>query len=82
MHNPESTEILGYLRLREVLELIPISRSVWWEGISRGIYPSPIKLSPGTTAWRVADIKALIDRINTHGSPCVHAPQTSSGEVK
>ncbi len=29
-----------------------------------GIYPVPVKLGPNTTAWRVEDIRELIERIN------------------
>ena len=57
----------GYLRLPDVLRLIPVSKSSWWLGIQRGVYPKPVKLSARTTAWRVADIQMLIDRIDTQG---------------
>ena len=48
------------LRLRSVLEIIPISKSSWWAGIKSGRYPKPVKLGPKTTAWRAEDIHALI----------------------
>lgn len=50
------------LRLPQVLELIPISKSAWWAGVRSGRYPKPIKLSPRTTVWRAEDIRALIER--------------------
>jgi predicted DNA-binding transcriptional regulator AlpA len=40
---------------------IPISRSSWWAGVQQGRYPKPVKLGPRITAWRVEDIKALIE---------------------
>jgi hypothetical protein len=30
------------------------------EGIRSGKYPKPLKLGPGTTVWRVEDIRRLI----------------------
>lgn len=54
----------GFLRLPEVLSLIPISATVWWEGVRTGRYPKGIKLSARTTAWRVEDIKALIQTLS------------------
>ncbi|MDX8378297.1 MAG: AlpA family phage regulatory protein [Mariprofundales bacterium] len=52
----------GFLRLRKVLEIYPVSRTCWLSGIRKGIFPKGIKLSEGTVAWRVSDIKALIEK--------------------
>lgn len=52
----------GFLRLPEVLALIPVSKSTWWAGIKDGRFPAPVKLGPRTTAWRAEDIRALIAR--------------------
>ena len=41
--------------------LIPVSRSSWWAGVKSGRFPQPVKLGPRTTAWRVEDIRRLID---------------------
>jgi predicted DNA-binding transcriptional regulator AlpA len=51
----------GYLRLPEVLALFPVSKSTWWAGIKKGRYPVGVKLSERTTAWRVEDIRKLIE---------------------
>ena len=51
---------LGFLRLPEVLEIIPIGKSSWWSGVKTGRYPKPVKLGPRTTAWRASDIEALV----------------------
>lgn len=61
----------GLFRLRQVIgdpdaeppipAIIPVSASSWWAGVKSGRYPKPIKLGPRTTAWRVADIRALIE---------------------
>ncbi len=50
----------GFLRLPQVLALIPISRSAWWAGIREGKFPRGIKLGSKTTVWRAEDIRALI----------------------
>lgn len=52
------------LRLPQVLTLIPISRSAWWAGCKSGRYPKPVKLGPRTTAWRAADIAALLEQLS------------------
>ena len=53
----------GFVRLPQVLAVIPVSKTQFWEGIKTGKYPSPIKLGPRTTAWRVEDIRGLIERL-------------------
>lgn len=63
---------IGYLRLPQIIgnpkaqppipAVIPISKSAWWQGIRDGRFPAPIKLGPRTTAWRVEDIRALIEQ--------------------
>jgi prophage regulatory protein len=68
----------GYLRLSQIIgnpracppipSIIPVSKSSWWLGVSAGKYPSPVKLGPKTTAWKVEDIRDLIERINQGGA--------------
>jgi len=53
--------VVGLLRLPQVLELIPVSKSTWWLGVKENRFPQPVKLGPRTTAWRVEDIRALIE---------------------
>lgn len=50
----------GYARLPQILAVIPVCKSTWWNGVKSGRYPKPVKLGPRTTAWRVSDIRALI----------------------
>lgn len=56
-----STDIL--LRLPKVLEVFPVGRSTYLEGVRSGIYPQPVRLSPRCVAWRASEIQALIERI-------------------
>jgi predicted DNA-binding transcriptional regulator AlpA len=56
---------IGFLRLSAILAPtgpIPVSRSTWWQGVKTGRYPKPVKLGPRITAWRVEDIRVLIER--------------------
>ena len=51
----------GFVRLPQILSLIPIRRSAWWAGIREGKFPKGIKLGTKTTVWRAEDIRALIN---------------------
>ena len=51
----------GFLRLNQVLELLPIGKSTFWAGIKSGRFPKPVKLGPRTSAWRREDILALLE---------------------
>jgi prophage regulatory protein len=55
----------GFVRLASILAPrgpIPVSKSTWWAGVKAGRFPRPVKLGPNTTAWRVEDIRSLIER--------------------
>ncbi len=66
-HLPET----GFLRVAQICGdrrtntpgLIPVSRATWWAGVKSGRFPQPVKLSEGTTAWRVEDLRALIESL-------------------
>jgi predicted DNA-binding transcriptional regulator AlpA len=54
----------GFVRFSAILAPtgpIPVSKSTWWAGVKSGRYPKPVKLGPRITAWRVEDIRALIE---------------------
>ena len=62
----------GFLRLRQIIgnpkaeppipAVIPVSKSTWWAGVASGRYPKPVRtLGLRITAWRVEDIRALIE---------------------
>jgi predicted DNA-binding transcriptional regulator AlpA len=65
----------GYLRLPQIIgkpstksapaipALIPVSKSTWWSGVRTGRYPKPVKLGERITAWKVEDIRTLIERV-------------------
>lgn len=49
------------LRLKQVLTVFPVSRSMWYQGVKDGVYPKGVKIGPKAVAWRSSEIKALID---------------------
>jgi prophage regulatory protein len=53
----------GFLRLPQVLQFIPVSRSAWWAGVKSGRYPKSVKISAHITAWRAEDIRILIQAV-------------------
>lgn len=58
---PSSLHLEGVLRLPQVLDLFPVSRSTWWQGIKDGRYPKPLRLGPRSVGWRVQDVRKLIE---------------------
>jgi len=56
---------IGFLRLKQVLQIIPISKSHWWAGVKEGRFPQSIKLGARTTCWRVEDIRNLVEQLGT-----------------
>jgi len=62
----------GYVRLPQIIgnryatppvpPVIPVSRSTWWAWVKAGKAPPGTKLGPRITAWRVEDIRKLIER--------------------
>lgn len=51
----------GYLRIKQVLQFIPVSKSTWWAGVKDGRFPKGEKLTPRVTVWRAEDIRKLIN---------------------
>lgn len=60
-----TTPITGFLRLPQVLSLIPVSKSLWFQMVREGRAPKPVKIGTRCTAWRAADIEAYIESITT-----------------
>lgn len=61
----------GFVRLAQIVgdpkanppipAIIPVSRATWWAGVKSGRFPQSVKLGPRMTAWRVEDIRTLIE---------------------
>lgn len=54
----------GFVRLPQVLSVIPVCKTSWWKGVKSGRYPKPVKLSPRCTAWKAEDIHSLIRQLS------------------
>ncbi len=47
------------LRLPEVLQIVPVSKSCWWNWVATGKAPAPVRLGTRCTCWRYVDVVAL-----------------------
>ena len=56
----------GFLRLKDVLTILPISRAAWYSGIQSGRYPPSVSLGGRrSVGWPTSAIKTLIDELTT-----------------
>lgn len=65
----------GFLRLKQIVgdpkaeppipAILPISRTSFLNGVKSGKYPKAVKLGERTTAWRVEDIRELINSVGS-----------------
>lgn len=60
-------EIDRLLRLKDVLKIVPVSKSTWWAWCAQGVAPAAIKLSERTTCWRLSDVIAFIEKAHKNG---------------
>jgi prophage regulatory protein len=62
----------GFVRLPQIIGdrkrgipgVLPIGRTSFLNGVKSGKYPKPVKLGERSVAWRVEDIRVLIDSIS------------------
>ena len=66
---PSSINHAALLRLSQVLSLVPVSKSTWWNGVRSGRFPRPVKLSQRTTCWRASEILRLIEDAERPANP-------------
>ena len=52
----------GYVRLKTILQVIPVSKSTWWAGVKTGRFPQPLKVGKKITVWRAEEIRELIKK--------------------
>jgi prophage regulatory protein len=57
-----------FMRLKEILTIIPISRTAWWSGVKSGRFPQPIRLTERTVAWRSDEIEEVVLRLGSRAS--------------
>lgn len=53
----------SFLRIREVLSRVGVSRSTWLAWVRRGAAPEPVRLGPSAhiAVWRARDIQLWMD---------------------
>jgi len=58
---------VALIQLRPLLQykVIPYSATTVWRLCRTGKFPRPIKVSPGITAWRVADIRKYLEQVGS-----------------
>lgn len=61
----------GFLRLPQVLSVIPVCKSSWWAGVKSGRYPKPVRLSARSVGWKAEDIQALINQLGNQAMKLV-----------
>jgi prophage regulatory protein len=59
MTDPPSLPEHGYIRLKTVLALIPVSKSTFYQGIRDGRFPAPVRILPNVSA---CDLTGILDR--------------------
>ncbi|MDD2999597.1 MAG: AlpA family phage regulatory protein [Candidatus Riflebacteria bacterium] len=65
--NQNSVSILHpsqLLRLRQVLQLVSVSRSTWLTGVKTGRFPAPVK-NGRCVFWKAETILALLESMST-----------------
>lgn len=58
LKNFDSLPNAAFVRLPVVTGILGCSKATVWRRCKQGELPNPVKLSAGTTAWRVSDIRA------------------------
>ncbi len=53
------------LRVPQVLNILGISRSTFYAGIKKGVFPAPLKISSRTSVWPHSQIRAVAENLTT-----------------
>jgi predicted DNA-binding transcriptional regulator AlpA len=54
----------GFVRQKLLLRFVPFSKSTLWRRVNAGVFPAPVRLSVGITAWRAEDVRRWIAEQN------------------
>jgi predicted DNA-binding transcriptional regulator AlpA len=57
----------GFLRISQILALVPIGKSTWWRWVAEGKAPKPLKLGAKTTVWDAEEIAAFLEKMRREG---------------
>ena len=50
------------LKLKEVLQRLQISKSNWYDGVRRKVFPQPVRIGTRTVRWIESDIESYLRR--------------------
>ena len=50
-----------YLREKQILESLPITRSTLWRWVKHGQFPKPVKISQGVTVWNQDQVETFLN---------------------
>ena len=53
----QSINLEQYLSVKNVAQMLDVSRATIWRLTASGQFPAPIKLSPGCTRWKLSDVE-------------------------
>lgn len=62
--NTNNLNDIRYLRIQDVLRIIPIGKSTFYKRVKSGEYPKPYKIAERTVAWKYTDIEKLSKEIS------------------
>lgn len=52
----------GFVKLRQILTVFPVSQATWWRNVKKGRYPKGVRLSDNVMCWDVQDIRLLMQQ--------------------
>jgi predicted DNA-binding transcriptional regulator AlpA len=84
----EGGKMPGFYKLKEIIGdrrkgipcILAVSKATWYQGIQKGLYPKPVKLSSRSSAWRASDIEALMKKITSGGIGFDRMPDQEGGK--
>lgn len=53
------------IREKELLKVLPFSKSTLWRNVQNGTFPKPIKLSEKVTVWSESEIEVWLEKIRS-----------------
>ena len=67
MTSPDKFNGGDLLKLKEVLAWLRISKSTWYDGVDRQVFPQPVRIGTRSVFWFNSDIEDYIRR--KYGGP-------------
>jgi len=49
-----------WIKLGQVLKILPISRNFWWAGVKAGRFPQGVRLGPKVVLWKKSEVEAVL----------------------